>query len=58
MAIARDLQLVIAVIAAIAGIAGALILPGFWMRVIVLLAGLLIAAYVTGVLPQFLVRLQ
>jgi hypothetical protein len=54
MAIARDLQLVIAVMAAIAGIAGALILPGFWVRIVVLLAGLLIAAYIIGVLPQLL----
>jgi hypothetical protein len=42
--------------AAIAGIAGALILPGLWVRVVVLLAGLLIAAYITGVLPQLLAR--
>jgi hypothetical protein len=44
MAIARDLQLLIAAIAAIASVAGALILPNFWLRVIVLLVGLLIAA--------------
>jgi hypothetical protein len=58
MAIARDLQMVIAVMAAIAGIAGALILPGFWMRVVALLAGLMIAAYITGMLPQLLARVS
>jgi hypothetical protein len=58
MASARDLQLVIAVMAAIAGIAGALILPGFWLRMSVLLAGLLIASYITGVLQQFLAAIS
>lgn len=44
MAIARDLQLLIAAVAAIARIAGARILPGFWLRLIVLVVGRLVAA--------------
>ena len=57
MTISRDMQLLIAAVAAIAGIAGALILPNFWLRLIVLVVGLAIAAYVTGVLQQFLAGL-
>jgi hypothetical protein len=55
--ITRDFQLLIGVVAAIAGIGGALILPSFWLRLIVLIAGLLVAAYVTGLLQQFLLGL-
>lgn len=54
MNIARDLQLLIAAIAVIAGVGGALILPNIWLRIAALAIGLLIAAYVTGVLQQFL----
>ena len=54
MNIARDLQLLIAAVAVIAGVGGALILPNIWFRVAALAVGLLIAAYVTGVLQQFL----
>jgi hypothetical protein len=57
MAIARDLQLLIAAMAVIAGVGGALILPNLWLRVIALVAGLLIAGYVTGVLQQWLTAL-
>ena len=54
MNIARDLQLLIAAVAVIAGVGGALILPNIWLRIAALAIGLLIAAYVTGVLQQFL----
>jgi hypothetical protein len=52
--IARDLQLLIAAVAVTAGVSGALILPNAWLRIAALGIGLLIAAYVTGVLQQFL----
>ena len=55
--IARDLQLLIAAVAVIAGVGGALILPNIWLRIAALAIGLLIAAYVTGVLQQFLTSL-
>ncbi|HET6820272.1 MAG TPA: hypothetical protein VFH98_06930 [Candidatus Limnocylindria bacterium] len=55
MHLGRDIQLLLAALAAIAGVAGALILPNLWLRVIVLLVGLAIAAYITGLLQQWLV---
>jgi hypothetical protein len=51
VAIARDLRLLIAAIAAIAGIGGGLALRGP-IRFLVLLAGLLVAAYLLGLLPH------
>jgi hypothetical protein len=51
MNLSRDFQLLIAVVAAIAGVAGALALRG-WLRLLVLIAGLLIAAYLLGWLPK------
>jgi hypothetical protein len=52
MAIGWDLRLLAAAIAAIAGAAGALVIPSLWLKVVVLLTGLLIAAYLLGWLPQ------
>jgi hypothetical protein len=37
-------------------VSGALILPGFWLKAVVLVAGVLIAAWVTGILQQLLIR--
>jgi hypothetical protein len=51
MNLTRDFQLLIAVVAAIAGVAGLLALNG-WLRFLVLTAGLLIAAYLLGWLPE------
>jgi len=56
MPLSRDLQLLIAAVALIAGVSGALILPGFWLKAVVLVAGVLIACWVTGILQQLLIR--
>ncbi|MGI8520003.1 MAG: hypothetical protein ACR2MC_05270 [Actinomycetota bacterium] len=50
MAITRDLQLLIAVVVAIAGVIGALAFRGIF-RLLALVAGLLLAAYIVGWLP-------
>ena len=44
MALTRDFQLLIAVVAVIAGVAGALAFRGWW-RLVALVAGLLVAWY-------------
>jgi len=51
VAITRDLQLLVAVIAAIAGVIGALVFRGIF-RLLALAAGLLVAAYIVGWLPN------
>jgi hypothetical protein len=47
----RDLQLLIAVVVLIAGIAAALVIRGLVVRLLVLAAAVLIAAYLLGILP-------
>jgi hypothetical protein len=49
--LAADLELIGAVVIAIAGIAGALIARGPLAKIVVLAGALLIAAYIAGVLP-------
>jgi hypothetical protein len=51
MAIGRDLQLLTAVVVAILGVGGALAIRGP-LRLVILLAGLLVAAYLLGLLPH------
>jgi hypothetical protein len=51
MPIGRDIQLFVAVVAAIAGVVGALVFRGIF-RLLALAAGLLIAAYIVGWLPS------
>jgi hypothetical protein len=47
-ALTRDIELLAAVVIAIAGIAGALVLRGLLVKLVVLAVALLIAAYITG----------
>jgi hypothetical protein len=51
MAISRDLQLLIAAVIGIAGVAGFLAFRG-WLRFVVLIVGLAVAAYMLGLLPE------
>jgi hypothetical protein len=48
--LARDLNLLAAVVIAIAGIAGALVLRGLVMKLLALGVGLLVAAYLAGLI--------
>ena len=50
MQIAVDTRLVVAVLLVILAIAGGLALRG-WLRIVALLGGLFLAAYVAGLLP-------
>ena len=53
MDFAPEFLLLFAVAAAIAGVAGALVAKGFWMKLFVLGLGLLVAAYLARLIPDF-----
>ena len=51
MTITRDFELLIGVVILIAGVAAALVIRGLLVRLLVLAAAVLIAAYFLGLLP-------
>ena len=53
MNLSGDFRLVFAVVAASAGVAGALVVKGIWMKLAVLAVGLVIAAYLAGLIPDY-----
>jgi hypothetical protein len=50
---AGDILLLFAVAAVIVGVAGALTVRGFWMKLFVLGIGLVVAAYLAGIIPDY-----
>ena len=53
MDLSGDFLLLFAIVAAIAGVAGALIVKGLWLKLAVLALGLVIAAYLAGLIPDY-----
>lgn len=53
MDFAGDILLLFAVAAVIVGVAGALTVRGFWMKLFVLGIGLVVAAYLAGIIPDY-----
>ena len=48
-----DFRLLFAVVAAVAGVAGAMVVKGLWLKLAVLALGLVLAAYLAGLIPDY-----